>query len=71
MWSQACGKIAMLVHNVTLTKQCKKVKTLKTKKNLRVHFFSKQFLAHIRPLFHKSETTFLIQFVLKYLFVFY
>ena len=30
MWSQICGKIAMLVHKITLKKKCKKVKTHKT-----------------------------------------
>ena len=30
MWSQICGKNAMLVHKVTLKKKCKKVKTHKT-----------------------------------------
>ena len=32
MWSQICGKNAMLVHKVTLKKKCKKVKTHKTQK---------------------------------------
>ena len=30
MWSHICGKIAMLVHEVTLKKKGKKVKTVKT-----------------------------------------
>ena len=41
MWSQICGKNAILVHKVTLNKKCKQVKTNKNLKKLKSHFFSK------------------------------
>ena len=40
MWSQICGKNAMLVHKITLKKKCKKVNHKKLK-SLKSHFFFK------------------------------
>ena len=44
MWSQICGKIAVLVHTVTLKKKCKQVKTHKTLKLEIALFFQSNFL---------------------------
>ena len=61
MWSQVCGKIAMLVHKVSFEKKCKKVKTHKTEKLESVSFFQSNFLdtlghfsTNLRPYCHDS-----------------
>ena len=60
MWSQTCGKIAMLVHKVTL-KKSEKVKTHKTLKLESALFFQSNFFdifgtfsPNLRPHFQNS-----------------
>ena len=43
MWSHICGKMAILVHKITLNKKCKKVKTHKTLKLESLRFFQTFF----------------------------
>ena len=56
MWCQILGKMAVLVHEISMKKvqKSKKTKILKTWKST---FFSKPFAGHIRPIFPKSDTT--------------
>ena len=58
MCSQIWGKMTVLVHEIILKKKsAQKVKTLLSEKLSIALFFTKPFVGHIRPFFHKPETT--------------